>query len=450
MFVFAASVLIAILVSALCSLAEAILLSLTPSQVAELSTRHPIAGAVWQRFKRNVDKPIAAILIVNTAAGIIGATVAGVQFESIYGHKWLLVFSVAFTCLMLQFAEILPKTLGVRYGRWLAPIVASPLDLMVRLLTPIVWLIRLVNRPFQRHMPRVESNRLAMREIMALASSARLSNLIDSRHEHLIRAASRLPELRVRQIMTPRTQVKYLRVGDPLSRILQVIQESEYTRLPLCHKDMDHVIGIIHVKDLFKQLHLMVGRLRFADGRTKENEAVAVADGLPGSALHVIGAGHIDMRKIKRNVSYVPEMMSVPALLRDFQESRRHMAVVVDEYGMTQGIVTLEDVIEEMVGEIEDEFDSPGEQPGFHPEGQGYRVNGMYPIRELQVRLSLHDFEEEDVDTVGGYIVKKLGRLPEAGDAVRLGDYDVLVLVVEHRRIGEVMITPTHTKVQRG
>ncbi len=163
----------------------------------------------------------------------------------------------------------------------------------------------------------------------------------------------------------------------------------------------------------------------------------------------MVGAGHIDMRRIKRNVSYVPEMMSVPALLRDFQESRRHMAIVVDEYGMTQGIVTLEDVIEEMVGEIEDEFDVPAKQPAFRPEGQGYRVNGMYPIHELQARLPLHDIAEEDVDTIGGYIIKRLGRLPEAGDTVRLGDYDVRVLSIERRRIGEVMITPTHTKVEQ-
>lgn len=446
MLLFIVSVLVALTVSAMCSLAEAILLSLTPSQVAEISVRHPLAGAVWQRFKRNVDKPIAAILVINTAAGIIGATVAGAQFEAIYGRKWLLLFSVAFTCLMLQFAEIVPKTLGVRFGRTLAPVVARPLDMMVRLMTPIIWLIRLANRPFQRKLP-PGPGQVALKEIRALASLARLSKIIDSRQEHLIRAASHLPELRVRQIMTPRTQVKFLRVGDPLSRILQVVQESEYTRLPLCQKDMDHVIGIVHVKDLFKQLHLMVGRLRFADAKTKDDEAVAIADGNPGAALHVIGSGHIDMRKIKRSVSYVPELMSVPALLRDFQESRKHMAVVVDEYGMTQGIVTLEDVIEEMVGEIEDEFDVPGKPAAFRAEGQGYRASGMYPIHELKARLPLQDFEEEDVDTIGGYISKKLGRLPEAGDSVRMGDFDVRVLSVERKRIGEVMITPTHTKV---
>lgn len=442
------SVLVALLISALCSLLEATLLSLTPSQVAEISSRRPRAGTIWQRFKRNIDKPIAAILIVNTAAHTIGATFAGAQFEKQFGGQWMVAFSVAFTYLMLQFTEILPKTLGVRYNRRLAPLVARPLDWLVRLFAPISTLIRLVNRPFEGR-PDDTGRTVVLREIAAMASSARLSQTIDSRQERLICGASRLPELRVRQIMTPRTQVRYLRVDDPLGRILQVLQNSEFTRLPLCNKDMDHVIGILHVKDLLKHLHLIVGRLRFADARAKDGEAIAVADGQPGSALHVIGTGHIDMRRIKRSVMFVPEMMPVAQLLHQFQESRKHMAVVVDEYGMTQGIVTLEDVIEEMVGEIEDEFDVP-RKAVIRPEGQGYRVSGMCPIHELQARLSLQDLHEEDVDTVGGFIFKKLGRLPEAGDTVALGEFDIRVLSIEHRRIGEVMITPTHTRPPQG
>ena len=148
------------------------------------------------------------------------------------------------------------------------------------------------------------------------------------------------------------------------------------------------------------------------------------------------------MRKIKRNVMFVPEQMPVPLLLREFQESRKHMAVVVDEYGMTQGIVTLEDVIEEMVGEIEDEFDSPSDAT-VRPEGNGYRVRGICPIHELQLRLPLHELEDgEGVDTLGGYILKRLGRLPEAGDTIRVGAFDARVLSIERRRIGEVLLSP--------
>jgi putative hemolysin len=435
------SIVAAVLLSAICSLMEAAMLSLTPSQVADLSSRHRAAAAIWQRFKRHIEKPIAAILVVNTAAATIGATVAGAQVEHLYGRKGVIVFSILFTFLILQFGEMLPKVLGVRYNRLLAPLVAHPLDVLTRVLSPIGYLVRLLTRPFvRRDVPSPEA--AALQEIMSLASSARLSNLIDSRQERLIRAASRLPELRVRQIMTPRMEVLFLKVDDPLSRILQTVQQSAYTRLPLCENDMDHIIGVIHVKDLFKQLQLMVGRLRFADGRTPEGEALAIADGLPGSALHVIGAGQIDMRRIKRNVMFVPEQMPVPLLLREFQESHKHMTVVVDEYGVTQGIVTLEDVIEEMVGEIEDEFDLPSDA-AIRPEGTGYRVRGICPIHELEARLSLQELDDgEGVDTLGGYILKRLGRLPEAGDTIRVGPYEARVASVERRRIGDVLLVP--------
>lgn len=434
-------ILVAVGISALCSMAEAALLSLTPGQVADLSSRHPRTARIWQRFRRNIDKPISAILIVNTAAATISATIAGAQFQHVYGRSGLIVFSVLFTYLILQFGEILPKVLGIRYNRLLAVLLGRPLDVASRILAPIGYLIRLATRPFAgRDAQSLEA--LAMREIMALASSARLSNLIDSGQERLIRAASRLPELCVRQIMTPRTEVLFLKVDAPLSEILQTIQQSTYTRLPLCENDMDHVIGVVHIKDLFKQLRLVVGRLRIAEGHTPNGEAIGIVDGNPGSALHVIGSGQIDMRKTRRNVLFVPEQMPVPLLLREFQESRKHMAIVVDEYGMTAGIVTLEDVIEEMVGEIEDEFDIPVGAP-IRPEAGGYRVSGICPIHELKQRLPLHDLEDGDgVDTLGGYILKRLGRLPEAGDIVRVGTFDARILTIERRRIGEVLLTP--------
>jgi CBS domain containing-hemolysin-like protein len=139
---------------------------------------------------------------------------------------------------------------------------------------------------------------------------------------------------------------------------------------------------------------------------------------------------------------FVPEQMPVPQLLREFQESRKHMAIVVDEYGMTQGIVTLEDVIEEMVGEIEDEFDIPAE-PVVRQEAGGWRVRGVCPIHELHNYLPMPELaEEEEVDTIGGYIGKWLGRLPEVGDTIPIEQYNARVLSIERRRVGEVLLTP--------
>jgi CBS domain containing-hemolysin-like protein len=224
------SVSLALGVSALCSLLEATLLSYTTSQVSALQTKRPRVGKIWQRFKDHIEKPIAVILVTNTAAHTIGATIAGAQFEQIYGEEWLIVFSIVLTYLMLQFTEILPKTIGVKYNHLLAPAIAPPLDLLVRVMRPILWFIHLVNKPFER---KSEIADTTLEEIAGLAASARLSQLIDPRQAEILHAASQIESLRVRQIMTPRVEIQYLRVGQPVEELLDILRNSPYTRLPL-------------------------------------------------------------------------------------------------------------------------------------------------------------------------------------------------------------------------
>lgn len=424
-------------VSALCSLLEATLLSLPSSHVAVLESRHPQAGRIWRQFKNNLEKPLAVILILNTAAHTIGASVAGAEFEILYGERWLVVFALVFTYLMLQFTEILPKSLGVRYNRPLSLVTARPLMALIALLSPVSWFVQLVNRPFEgRHTPQRE---LALDEITALLAAARHAKSIDLRQEKIILAASRFGNLKARMIMTPRTEMAYLRVDQPIAQILDVVQHSPYTRLPLCEGDIDHIIGVIHVKDLFTQLALVPGRLDIAHVILEQGRKLPDYP-LPGSGLHVIGTGTINLRKTARQILFFPENTPAQALLRQFQDSRVHIGVVVDEYGSTSGIVTLEDVIEEIVGEIEDEFDKP-RQPMLVKEADGYRVNAQLPIRELRDALELPpDISEEGVDTVGGYVTKTLGRIPEIGDAIPWGPYIVRVVAADRRHAREVTL----------
>ena len=211
--------------------------------------------------------------------------------------------------------------------------------------------------------------------------------------------------------MVPRTHVDFLTIDQPIGELLRTVQKSAFTRLPLCEGDVDHVIGLIHIKDLFAHLKLVAGKLRFTDEKTPEGELIAIADGKPGSQVHVIGSGEINLREIVREVLFVPELTPVPKVLRQFQTSHVHLAVVVDEYGSTVGIVTLEDVLEEIVGEIEDEFD-PEKRTDFVAEGGGFKVSGIYPLHDLRDRLNLPELEADDVDTVGGYVVQKLNRWP--------------------------------------
>jgi CBS domain containing-hemolysin-like protein len=283
-----------------------------------------------------------------------------------------------------------------------------------------------------------------------LTHAVQEGTIASSSEQQILTSAFEFGDLKVRQIMTPRTQADYLRLDQPVGDMLRTVQKSAYTRLPLVDGDIDHVIGLVHMKDLFNHLQLIPGRLRFADAGTPDGEAVAIIDGLPGSAVHVIGSGDIDLRKIRRDILFVPELLPVPKLLRQFQTSHIHMAIVVDEYGTTRGIVTLEDVIEEIVGDIEDEFDT-GADTAFVPEGENYRVSGLFPIHELRDRLHLAagELDDENVDTLNGYLTMKLGRWPKPGDSVPIGRYIAKVVSINDTRAAQVLVMPSTQQVAK-
>ncbi len=352
------------------------------------------------------------------------------------------------TSLHIVIGEQAPKNWSIRNADAALPVLALPLVLFTYTFYPLIWVLNWVTNGVLRlsgvktsgglhiMMPHTEE------ELKGLLAQAVAQGTIAKMRGQLLTSAFEFGQLKVRQIMTPRTQVDYLMLGQPIGDVLRIVRKSAYTRLPLCEKDIDHVVGLVHMKDLFHQLQLVPGKLRFVDEKSPDGLAIAIPSGLPGSAVHVIGSADIDLNKIKREVLFVPELLAVPRLLRQFQSSHVHMAIVVDEYGATRGIVTLEDVIEEIVGEIEDEFDS-GAQTKFIKDGENFRVSGTLPLHELRERLDIGELEAADVDTIGGYIVQQLARWPRPGDSVDLGDkYLAKVLTVLHRRVGQVLVMP--------
>jgi CBS domain containing-hemolysin-like protein len=370
-------------------------------------------------------------------------------------HAIAIVIALAIsTALHVVVGEVAPKNWAIFYPDKLLPAVAVPLVIFTYICYPVIWalntasnyLLRISGIEIQHGahggMPHTED------ELKGLLAQAVAQGTIAKGNERILTSAFEFGDLKVRQIMTPRTEVDYLKLAQPIGEVLKTVRKTAYTRLPLCEGDIDHVVGMVHVKDLFHQLQLVPGKLRFTDERTPDGELIAIADGKPGSQVHVIGSADINLREIKRDVLFVPELLAVPKLLRQFQSSHVHMAVVVDEYGATQGIVTLEDVIEQIVGDIEDEFD-PAQGKRFVREGENFKVSGQFPLHELRERLNLNGLDTDgDVDTVGGYIIQKLNRWPRAGDSVPLGDnYRARVVSLHQKRIGQVLITPQTQKV---
>ncbi len=414
------------------------------------------------KVKSNLGLYLSSCQLGNTLAALalgavtepaVGSLVEPITVWFGFGHEarllisFVLSFAIA-VALHIVIGEQAPKNLSIRYADRILVALASPLIVFTAIFYPAIWLLnasanavlRLVGVP--AHHTAATERAHSQEELRGLLMQAVAAGTISKVSQTVLTGAFEFGELKVRQIMTPRLRVDYLTTNQPIGTLLRTVQKSAYTRLPLCDGDIDHVIGMVHMKDLFTHLQLTPGKLRFTDQKTPGGEAVVIADGRPGSAVHVIGAGDIDLRKIKREVLFVPELLPVPRLLRQFQTRQIHLAVVVDEYGSTVGIVTLEDVLEEIVGEIEDEFDTADPVP-FVKEGDTFRVNGTYPLHELREQLTIpDDLDLHDVDTIGGYVVRQLKRWPRNGDSVEMGTYTVRVTAVQKNRVQQVVIAP--------
>lgn len=350
------------------------------------------------------------------------------------------------TSLHITVGEQSPKNWAILFADRILPVIALPLILFTYIFYPLIAALNWVSNGILKVVGVSVKAGLhgdsphSEEELHALLVHSVAVGSIEKTEGKLLKSAFEFNNRKTRQIMTPRTSVVFLMLDQPVREILNTVQKGQYSRLPLCEGDLDHVVGLIHMKDLFNHLHLVPGRLRFADANTPDELAIAIVDGKPGSALHLIGSADIDLRKIAREVIYVPETLPLPRLLHQFQTQHIHMAVVVDEYGSTQGIVTLEDVLEELVGEIGDEFD-PISAADFVAEKEGYRVSGLFPLHDLKEKLNLPELHGEGVDTVGGLVIQKLGRWPRVGDVTDLEGYQVRVLTIQQKRVGQVLIS---------
>ncbi len=366
---------------------------------------------------------------------------------------------IIMTAMHVVVGEVAPKNLAIFYPDRMLPILAPPLAAFTAVFYPAIWSLNSASNLLLKWVgvPLDEASHGMVphtgEELRTLFRQAADAGTIEAGDAALLRGAFDFGDLKVRQIMTPRVEVDFLEADAPMSEVLRKVQTSEYTRLPLCRGDLDHVIGLVHMKDLFAKLHLETGRLAFADAKTTASEAIVIAGGpdFPGSRPHVIGPGEINLSEVRRDVLFVPELLGVSPTLRQMQQARTHLAVVVDEYGGTVGIVTLEDVVEQIVGDIEDEFDveeeRTGGRHGFIAEGEMFRVGGQFPLHELRDHLPVGDWEPpEDVDTLGGFVTAKLGRWPRAGDATTMGlrdEYTVRVVGMSPSRQITLLIGPS-------
>lgn len=398
-------------ISFICSVLEAVLLSVSHAYVALLEDRGDPAGPLLARLRRNIDEPIAAILTLNTIAHTVGAAVSGAIALQVFGSRWMAAFSAVLTLLILVISEILPKTLGARYWKQLAPAAARVLRLMIIGMRPVLAPLSVLNKLIGGggHGP----NTVSRAELEILAEIGRREGQIAEAEWQVVSNIMRLREIQVTEVMTPRTSIVAIPVKSSLHDAQTVMLDTGFLRLPVYGEDVDQITGILLARDLFRAIRS--------------------------------GTGTVE--SLMREPMLVPESRFVESLIAEMRHRRIQMAIVLDEYGGTAGLVTLEDLVEEIVGEIQDEHET-GAMPFERTGPDSVQAAGAVALAELA------DFLDAELpvalyDSIGGFVFGELGRLPKVGDEVHFDGGRVRVLAMDGRRVARVNITSTRAEAER-
>jgi putative hemolysin len=393
-------------ISFVCSIMEACLLSMSLSDIARMSERHHRAARIWTKFREDVSRPVAVILITNTLAHTIGATISGALFISEIGQAWLPAFSTVYSLAMIQWTEILPKTLGVTHNRLIAVISARPLNALVILMTPVVMITSLLNRPFEGRKHAGTGRSDPMSDISVLIRYASTNRIIAPGQKNIIDRTLKVSGMRIRDIMIPRDEIKSLTSTMSLTEALIEAHLHHHTRLPLARNgDLDDIMGYVNFKDIV-------------------------------SALQV-NPRDPSLAGICRPVLVISEDNLLPTAFDLLTKGSQHIAVVQDGAGKTVGLVTLEDIIEEIVGDINDEYDMI---PAFIHHlsqaiiaaGGGARlseVNGAAGLPLPEIDMNIDEFART-----------ALGRGPRPGDRLETEFLKITLRKVRRSKVFECII----------
>jgi len=403
--------------------AEFALVKVRPTQFADLLAHGSKRAKMTRRIMKRLDAYLAAaqvgITFASLALGWIGEPAfAGIltpllhslgTFAAPVAHSISITVSfILISALHIVFGEQVPKFLAIERPVGTALWTSHLLHGFYVMTFPAIWLLRTTTNAALRiigiRVTDAEGAVHSVDELRMILASSEKAGILSEENREIIEGVFQFSKRTARQIMVPRTDVVVLSTTKSIEENLETIRMSRHTRYPLCEGTLDQTIGLIHVKDL------LLAQLR-GPGKTLED--------------------------LKRDILFVPENSTVESLLSQFIEHKTHMAVVLDEYGGASGIVSLENITEELFGQIQDEFDR--ERPEIEPLGNGrYRVRGDYLIEDLADRLKI-DLGEPEEETVGGYVAARLGREVVPGDRVELGDLTISVLEAERFRVRWVM-----------
>ncbi len=348
------------------------------------------------------DQLLSTILIGNNIVNIFASALATMVFITHFGDVGVTLSTAVMTVVILIFGEISPKTLAKEYAEAAAMAFAPAIGFLMKLFTPLNWLFTQWKKLLHRALPGDTEQGMTEEEFLTIVDEAEQEGGLDEHESDLIRSAVEFNDLCAEDILTHRVDVVSVDVTDSMEEVGRVFRESGFSRLPVCEDNLDSVVGVIHEKDFYAR-----------------PDAASPAE-------------------IMHPALFVTPGSKISALLRVLQKEKSHIAIVTDEYGGTAGIVTLEDIIEELVGEIYDEHDEIVEEFRRQPDGS-YLVDCSAELTKLQELMDIPG--EFDATTVSGWVVDQLGRIPEVGETFTSGPLTVRVTRVDATRVLEISIS---------
>lgn len=392
-----------VLCSAFFSASETAYTSMNLVRMKRMAADGDTRAAKVLKLAERYESLLSSILIGNNIVNILASSLATVLFVRALGNKGVTVSTLVITVVILLVGEVTPKNIAKEHAETIAMKFYPVLFALTKLFTPLNWLLGCWQKLIGKVVKPAEDRGYTEEELITIVEEAENEGGIDAHESELIKSAIEFTDVDVEEILTPRVEIQAMELGASDDEISDLFQESGYSRLPVYQETVDNIVGILHEKDFYAN------------------------------------RGKVPVRELMSTPTYVMQNTKVSDLLKLLQKTKSHMAVVVDEYDGVQGIVTMEDILEELVGEIWDEHDEVVEEYRALPDG-GYLVDGGANLDDMLELFDIH--KEYDPVTVNGWVREELGRFPKAGDSFECDNLIVTVEKAEKRRATEVRVVP--------
>lgn len=403
---------ILVVLSAFFSATETAYSSLNRTRLRSLAENGNKKAKRALELAENYDDLLSTILIGNNIVNIGLASIATIFFVNLVGGAGATLSTVVTTVVVLVFGEISPKSMAKESPESFAMAVSGIIGGLIRLFMPINWLFGKWKLLLSKLFKVKDDRRLTQDELITMVEEVEQEGGMDADDSDLVRSAIEFHDQEVSDILTPRVRVEGVPQDASYAEVSEIFEESGYSRLPVYDETIDRIVGVIHQKDFYR--------------KTKDEQ--------------------LNLPEIMKSPVFVTENTKISDLMRLLQRTKSQLAVVVDEYGGTVGIVTMEDILEELVGEIWDEHDEI--EVEFQEEKNGsWRIIGSAPVEELTERFSLG--MGADASTVGGWVMELAERIPDVGEEFHCGSWDVQVLKADDRHVQEILLKP-HVMEENG